>query len=119
MFSLIDQLTVAGACAAEHARAAQEASDRKAAWQADARKKQWESRRNKGNSDLYCEICDRLPDAANSALTLPEVKALFADRDIEPTGISSALSDLVKKHRISRIGKRLNYRYFNPQKEAA
>lgn len=119
MMSIAQQLQAAGAQAAQLARAAQETAAHKTAWQAKARQKQWESRRTKGANALRSAIPGLLPTSREAALTLTEVKALFADRATQPTGVSSALTKLVEEGHISRTGEPRAYRYFNPHKEAA
>lgn len=119
MFSLIDQLRAAGTQAAHMASAAKAAAEQKAAWQATARQRQWESRRNKSKPSLLDTIHKLLPAAPDAGMTCNEIAAALTSHNGAYTGITSALSRLLKQGRIARIDQCRPYRYFNPNKDTA
>lgn len=67
-------------------------------------------------------ICAVLPASADAAVDLPTLRQAVnarLQRETALTGINSAASGLAREQRISRIGKRGHYRYFNPHREIA
>lgn len=117
MYSIPAQLAAASAharaiAAARAAKAKEDAA--RLAKSAAARKKQWAARQGQPNN-LKLALVARLPKTEAEAIPLAGVEALFADHLICPSGISSALSILIKERKIARTGERLAYRYYaNP-----
>lgn len=114
MHSLVQQLTQASRYAQREAdRIATEARI-KAERQKETRAKQWASRKAGGNG-VAEELLKRLPTTKEGALSLPAIEAMMKASGIQQTGISSALSVLVNKHKaVARIGEKRAYRYYVP-----
>lgn len=111
MMSLAEQIKSAGRIATrESAKNADEAR-LKALRQAEVRAKQWASRKA-GGEGVTEELLKRLPATKEAAVSLSQIKQLLTDMAARESSISSAMTVLVNKKRVLRLGERREYRYY-------
>lgn len=112
MLSLAEQITRAANHARREADYRAAEARQKAERQAETRAKQWASRKAGGNGVAEA-LLGCLPETAQSAITLEQIKTLLVELDATDGAISGALSILVtRKKTVARTGERRNFHYY-------